>query len=99
MNNKKDFGTLVKNPNSPVKSKTYTIIPRYLDSYMDAPSKYLPFFLKSNKEHTKTITIIAPKSDLRNLIKKKINQKAIYMQKIINYYKIVIASLSNAFFS
>ena len=54
MNNKKDFGTLVKNPNSPVKSKTYTIIPRYLDSYMDAPSKYLPFFLKSEEEHTKT---------------------------------------------
>lgn len=54
MNNKKDFGTLVKNPNSPVKDKTYTIISRYLDSYMDAPSKYLPFFLRSNKEHTKT---------------------------------------------
>lgn len=54
MNNKKDFGVLVKNPNSPVKDKTYTIISRYLDSYMDAPSKYLPFFLRSNKEHTKT---------------------------------------------
>ena len=54
MNNKKDFGALVKNPNSPVKDKTFTIISRYLDSYMDAPSKYLPFFLRSNKEHTKT---------------------------------------------
>lgn len=54
MNKKKNFGTLVKNPNSPVKSKTYTIISRYLDSYMDAPSKYLPFFMRSNQEHTKT---------------------------------------------
>ncbi len=54
MNKKKDFGTLIQNSNSPVKAKTYTIISRYLDSYMDAPSKYLPFFLKSNKEHTKT---------------------------------------------
>jgi hypothetical protein len=54
MNEKKNFGTLVKNQNSPVKSKTYTIISRYLDSYMDAPSKYLPFFLRSNEEHTKT---------------------------------------------
>lgn len=54
MNKKRDFGTLIKNSNSPVKAKTYTIISRYLDSYMDAPSKYLPFFLKSNKEHTKT---------------------------------------------
>lgn len=54
MNNKKDFGALMQNQNSPVKNKTYTIISRYLDSYMDAPSKYLPFFLRSNKEHTKT---------------------------------------------
>ncbi|MEZ7497770.1 hypothetical protein QO200_03365 [Flavobacterium sp. Arc3] len=54
MNKKNNFGTLVKNLNSPIKSKTYTIISRYLDSYMDAPSKYLPFFLRSNKEHTKT---------------------------------------------
>ena len=54
MINKKDFGALVENLNSPVKDKTYTIISRYLDSYMDAPSKYLPFFLRSNKEHIKT---------------------------------------------
>ncbi|ESU27144.1 hypothetical protein FLJC2902T_21150 [Flavobacterium limnosediminis JC2902] len=54
MNGKKDFGALMQNQNSPVKNKTYTIISRYLDSYMDAPSKYLPFFLRSNKEHTKT---------------------------------------------
>lgn len=54
MNDKKDFGALMQNQNSPVKNKTYTIISRYLDSYMDAPSKYLPFFLKSDKEHTKT---------------------------------------------
>lgn len=54
MNDKKDFGALLKNKNSPVKDKTYTIISRYLDCYMDAPSKYLPFFLRSNKEHTKT---------------------------------------------
>ena len=54
MNNKKDFGTLLNNPNSPVKNKTYTIISRYLDSYMSAPSKFLPFFLRSEKEHTKT---------------------------------------------
>lgn len=54
MNEKKDFGALVGNQNSPVKGKTYTIISRYLDSYMDAPSKYLPFFLSSDKEHTKT---------------------------------------------
>lgn len=54
MNNKKDFGALLNNPNSPVKNKTYTIVSRYLDSYMSAPSKFLPFFLRSEKEHTKT---------------------------------------------
>ncbi|HKO76989.1 MAG TPA: hypothetical protein VJU52_07225 [Flavobacterium sp.] len=54
INDKKDFGALLENQNSPVKDKTYTIISRYLDSYMDAPSKYLPFFLRSDKEHTKT---------------------------------------------
>ena len=54
MNDKKDFGALMQNQNSPLKNKTYTIISRYLDSYMAAPSKYLPFFLKSDKEHTKT---------------------------------------------
>lgn len=54
MNNKKDFGALLNDSNSPVKNKTYTIISRYLDSYMSAPSKFLPFFLRSEKEHTKT---------------------------------------------
>ncbi|WP_136666920.1 erythromycin esterase family protein [Flavobacterium sp. H122] len=81
MNNKKDFGALVKNPNSPVKDKTYTIISRYLDSYMDAPSKYLPFFLRSNKKHTKTGVSCDNTfslyhfgiSDLKNITNKKTN--------------------------
>lgn len=81
MNDKKDFGALMQNQNSPVKNKTYTIISRYLDSYMDAPSKYLPFFLKSDKEHTKT-SVSCDKtfllyhygiSDLRNVTNQNTN--------------------------
>lgn len=55
MNHKKDFATLINSTDSPLKNKTYTIISRYLDSYMSAPSKFLPFFLRSKKEHTKTV--------------------------------------------
>ncbi|MFC0777330.1 hypothetical protein [Flavobacterium sp. HJSW_4] len=49
---KKDFGVLLKEDKY-FGNKTYTIISRYLDCNMSAPSKYLPFFLKSGKEHTK----------------------------------------------
>lgn len=53
MSQKKDFGALISEDQF-FKGKTYTIISRYLDSEMAAPSKFLPFFLKSEKEHTKT---------------------------------------------
>lgn len=48
----KDFGVLIKEDKD-LGNKTFTIISRYLDSNMSAPSKFLPFFLKSGKEHTK----------------------------------------------
>lgn len=53
MSSKKDFGALAADDQF-LKDKTYTIISRYLDSKMAAPSKFLPFFLKSGNEHTKT---------------------------------------------
>lgn len=52
MGKKKDFGTLIKEDKY-FTDKTYTIISRYLDSNMSAPSKILPFFLRSKNEHTK----------------------------------------------
>lgn len=52
MGKKKDFGTLIKEDKY-FSDKTYTIISRYLDSNMSAPSKFLPFFLRSKNEHTK----------------------------------------------
>lgn len=53
MGEKMDFGALV-NQDKDFKDKTYTIISRYADSEMAAPSKFLPFFLRSGKEHTKS---------------------------------------------
>ncbi|MFH7010381.1 hypothetical protein ACHRV5_00830 [Flavobacterium sp. FlaQc-52] len=53
INSKKDFGALVEEDVN-FKNKTYTIISRYLDSDMSAPSKFLPFFLRSENEHTKS---------------------------------------------
>ncbi|MBF7090837.1 hypothetical protein IUY40_04705 [Flavobacterium sp. ALJ2] len=53
MNHIKDFGTLIKESNMPIKNKTYTVISRYLNSYMAAPSKFLPFFIRDSTEHTK----------------------------------------------
>jgi hypothetical protein len=53
MNNKKDFGNLVVKSKLPLSKKTYSIIAMYLDSYMSAPSEYLPPFIKDDTEHTK----------------------------------------------
>lgn len=53
MGEKKDFGALIKEDKY-FNDKTYTIISRYLDSHMSAPSKFLPFFLRSGNEHTKS---------------------------------------------
>lgn len=53
MNHIKDFGTLIKESNLPIRNKTYTVISRYLNSYMSAPSKFLPILIRDSNEHTK----------------------------------------------
>lgn len=53
MNNKKDFGNLIATSDLPLSEKTYSIATRYVDSYMSAPSKFLPSLLRDDGEHTK----------------------------------------------
>jgi hypothetical protein len=53
MNRIKDFGALIKQSNLPIRNKTYTVVSRYLNSYMSAPSKFIPILIRSSKEHTK----------------------------------------------
>lgn len=53
INAKRDFGNLIVKSNLPLSKKTYSITSRYLDSYMSAPSEYLPPLIKDDAEHTK----------------------------------------------
>lgn len=53
MNDKNYFGNLIVKSNLPLSKKTYSIATMYLDSYMSAPSQYLPPLIKDDAEHTK----------------------------------------------
>jgi len=53
MNNKKDFGNLIVKSDLSLSEKTYSITTRYVDSYMAAPSKFLPSLMRDDGEHTK----------------------------------------------
>ena len=53
INAKRDFGNLIVKSNLPLSKRTYSITSRYLDSYMSAPSEYLPPLIKDDAEHTK----------------------------------------------
>ena len=53
MNSKKDFGNFIVKSKLPLSKKTYSITSIYLDSYMSAPSEYLPPLIKEDAEHTK----------------------------------------------
>ncbi len=53
MSEKKDFANMIINSDLPLSKKTYSITTLYVDSYMSAPSEYLPPFIKDDSEHTK----------------------------------------------
>ncbi|MBL4746393.1 MAG: hypothetical protein JKY08_08490 [Flavobacteriaceae bacterium] len=85
MNGKKDFGKLVVMSTLPLSKKTYSITTRYIDSYMSAPSAYLPPLIKKDTEHTK--------------ISNTCDNMALLYHYGINDLKSVTKKYSNTFFN
>lgn len=81
INDKRDFGNLIVKSDLPLSKKTYSITSMYIDSYMSAPSEYLPTLIKDDAEHTKmsitcdnmALLYYYGINDLKSLTKKKSN--------------------------
>jgi hypothetical protein len=85
INNKKGFGNLIVTSNLPLSKKTNSITTRYIDSYMSAPSKYVPSLRRDNGEHTK--------------MSNTCDNMALLYHYRINDLKSVTAEYSNTFFN